>query len=262
MVSRPASSTVAVCAALLLLPLSAAAPAAARPGGPGQAQSTQPRHQLLGDWHLDGGGSYTFRKRGTRVEGRSRRTLKLASCRIRRGTVLFRSYRFVRRSGGDDVWRGRIAFVSRDTCRRVFHSSKIVVHSDLRFTETASLDGKARKPGQFERIRPKVSARDRVVGTWVRNSVGVIVTAARDHYEGRAREAFLIGNGCTVPANTLVWRLEPVAPGRYEGTIATFQSRSAKCRPGNPAKTAWRFDAKGRLVRVGADGSSFSYEGG
>jgi hypothetical protein len=246
---------IAAVAVLSAAPASAtASTGAARPAG-----STDARHQLLGDWRFEGGGSYRFSERRGRVDGRSRRALRLGGCRIAKNAVVFKGYRFLRRRGRADVWRGRVAFVRRG-CRRVLVESTIVVESDLRFTETSVLEGERQRPGTFRRIKPPVRAKDPAVGTWVRNNAGVIVTAGRGGYEGRARESYLIANGCTVPAGTLVWRLEPVAPERYRGSVQTFLGPRANCRPGSPARSRWRLDETGRLVRESADGDSFPYE--
>jgi hypothetical protein len=240
----------------ILLLLSAAAPAGAQSGTP-RTGANEPRHQLLGDWRLSGGGSYTFSQRRGRVQGRSRRTLRLGGCRIRKGAVVFRGYRFSRRRGGRDIWRGRVAFLD-DGCRRVYVPSTITIQSDLRFTETAKLDGRRRRAAAFTRIRPRVSPDDPVVATWIRNEVGVILRWTQAGFEGRARESYRIGNGCTVPAGTVVWRLRPLAPGRYDGTVQAFRNPPG-CRAGQQPASRWRLDAPGRLVRVSAEGEPFAY---
>jgi hypothetical protein len=97
----------------------------------------------------------------------------------------------------------------------------------------------------------------------VRNDVGVRVTAARGGYEGRAREAFLIANGCTLPAGTVIWRLAPLAPGRYDGTVQTYRAPSAGCRPGTRAPSRWRLTSGGDgLTRISSTGDSFPYDRG
>jgi hypothetical protein len=252
-------SPILAVAALLLL---GAGPAHAGTSHPAQQDGDEPRYELRGDWRFERGGTYRFTERRGRVDGRSRAALRLGGCRIRRGTVVFRRYRFVRRDGDDDVWRGRIAFV-RDGCRRVFVSSTIVVHSDLRFTETSRLDGRRQRPGRFNRVRPRVRAGDPVIGTWVRNNVGIVVTASRGDYEGRARESFEIRNGCVIPAGTLIWRITPLSPGIYDGSIGTFLSPRSNCRPGDPAQSRWRLSEADELVRESVgEGRSFLYQRG
>jgi hypothetical protein len=135
------------------------------------------------------------------------------------------------------------------------------VTSDLRFTETSKLPGGRAQSSLFRRIRPRVRAADPIVGTWVRNNAGIVVSAAGDRYEGRARESFLISNGCTVPAGSVIWTMRPTAPGRYEGTIPTFLQPPG-CEPGARNRSAWRIASATQLVRQSPDGNVYAYQRG
>jgi hypothetical protein len=101
-----------------------------------------------------------------------------------------------------------------------------------------------------------------VIGTWLRNGAGVVVSREGRLYVGRAREAFGIANGCIVPAGAVVWRLRPLAPGRYSGTIQTFFGPPA-CKPGALDATSWRFgDTDSVLIRESSQGQAFPYTRG
>jgi hypothetical protein len=252
-------------ATVIVLCLTAAACAAgpsfsAAVGDPEASADAKPRYQLLGDWRF-GSGRYRFTQAGSAVKGRSRRTVRVGGCTVRRGETVFRGFRFAGASGRADVWKGRLAFV-RGGCRRELVPSTIRITSDLRFSESSRLPGGRRPPPNvFRRVRPMVRATDPVVGTWVRNAAGIVVTVANDRYEGRARESFLIRNGCTVAAGTLVWAMRPTAPGRYEGTIPTFEQPPG-CQPSTRNPSRWRLESRTRLVREAADGSLFPYDRG
>jgi hypothetical protein len=101
-----------------------------------------------------------------------------------------------------------------------------------------------------------------VIGTWLRNGAGVVVRREGRLYVGRAREAFSIANGCSVPAGSVVWRLRPLAPGRYSGTIQTFFGPPG-CKPAALDPTSWRFGSSDSvLVRESTQGQSFPYTRG
>ena len=226
--------------------------------GPAAAHAATPRYELPGDWSFHGD-KYRFSARHGRVSGRSLKSVRIGHCLIRRGTVVFSSYRFVATHGGSDYWKGRVALVGKK-CRRRLVSSTIAVESDLRFTESSKLPGGRRPPpSTFSRIRPPISSRDLVIGTWLRNGAGVIVKREGKLYIGRAREAFAIANGCTVPAGAVVWRLRPLAPGRYSGTIQSFFGPPG-CAPAALDPTSWRFGAtRGVLIRESTQGQAFPY---
>jgi hypothetical protein len=223
-------------------------------------EAASPLFQILGDWRF-GRGRYRFTEEDGVVRGRARVSLDLGACTVRRGETVFRGFRFVGTSERTDVWRGRLALV-REGCRRVLVPSTIRVTSDLRFTETSTLPGESSPQSSlFRRIRPPVRSSDPVVGTWVRNAAGIVVSAAGDHYEGRAREAFLISNGCTVPAGTLIWTMRPTAPRRYQGTLPTFL-KPPGCEPGPRNRSAWRLTSATQLLRQSPDGNVYAYQRG
>jgi hypothetical protein len=89
-----------------------------------------------------------------------------------------------------------------------------------------------------------------------------VVTREGRLYVGRAREAFSIANGCTVPAGSLVWRLRPLAPGRYSGTIQSFFAPPG-CAPAALDPTSWHFGQnRSELVRESSQGQAFPYTRG
>jgi hypothetical protein len=223
-----------------------------------QAAST-PKYELQGEWGFHGD-RYTFSSRGGSVSGRSRITVKIGKCRVPKDSVVFRGYRFTSNRGGSDHWKGRLAVVGGKKCKRRLVSSTIVVESDLRFTESSGLPGGKRPPpSTFSRIRPPLSSRDPVLGTWLRNGAGVVVKREGGLYVGRAREAFSIANGCTVSAGSVVWRLRPLAPDRYSGTIQTFLAPPT-CAPGALDSSTWLFArSHNQLVRESATGQQFPY---
>jgi hypothetical protein len=98
-----------------------------------------------------------------------------------------------------------------------------------------------------------------VFGTWVRNGAGVVLALEGPLYVGRAREQFTIANGCTVQAGTVVWRMRPVAPDRYSGTIQTFFGPPG-CAPASLDASTWVLAAgAAQLIREAAGGQAFPY---
>jgi hypothetical protein len=217
-------------------------------GSPQPGPSAAPRYQLEGDWRLDRQSTYRIEIRGGKAEGRVRRTVKVGGCTLRKGSVMFSAFRFAGTSDSRDLWKGQVAVAGRD-CRRTLVPSTIAVLGNLRFEEG---------PRVFRRVRPKVRASDPIVGTWLRNNAGIVVTAGSRHYEGRAREAFLIPNGCTVPAGTLVWTIRPLAPGSYDGRIPTFLPPPG-CHAGKSNTSAWTLSSPNRLIRRSQAGGEFEY---
>jgi hypothetical protein len=229
-----------------------AAPASA------SAATATPRFQLLGDWSFHGH-HYRFSAKNGVVTGRALSRVRVGHCLQRKGTLLFRGYRFLGFRGKADIWRGRLAVVNGD-CRRTLVRSTITQSSELFFSESSRLPGGHRPPpGTFKRVRPPLSPTDPVLGTWVRNSAGVVLGLEGPLYVGRAREQFTIANGCTVKAATVVWRMRPVAPDRYSGTIQTFFGPPG-CAPAALDASTWIFTAGGaQLVRESAQGQMFPY---
>jgi hypothetical protein len=233
-----------------LLAVVVAAPAqAARP----------PKFELLGDWSFHGD-KYRFSGHGRLLSGRSLTSVRIGHCLVRRGTVVFSRYRFEATHGGVDYWKGRVALVGGSGCKRRLVASTITLNSDLRFTESSRLPGGRRPPpSTFRRIRPPLSSSDPVLATWTRNGAGVVVTREGPLYVGRAREAFKIANGCIVNAGTVVWRMRPLAPDAYSGTIQTFLAFPG-CSAGGLDATTWRFGSdRSQLIRISASGQSFAY---
>jgi hypothetical protein len=226
------------------------------------AEAAAPKHQLLGDWSFHGD-KYRFKARGSLVSGRSLTSVRIGRCVVRRGTVVFRGYRFQASRGGADYWKGRLALVGGSHCKRRLVASTITVASDLRFSESSKLPGGRRPPpSTFRRIRPPLSSADPVLGTWLRNGAGVVVTRERSMYVGRAREAFGIANGCVVKAGAVVWRMRPLAPDVYSGTIQTFLGPPG-CTAAAVDPTTWRFGrTRSELVRESATGQTFPYTRG
>jgi hypothetical protein len=227
---------------------------------PGAARAAaSPKYELAGDWGFHGD-RYRFGGHGATVSGRSRSSLKIGHCLVRKGSLVFRGYRFRGTRGGSDYWKGRLALVGGKKCKRRLVSSTIVVESDLRFTESSRLPGGRRPPpSTFSRIRPPLEDTDPVIGTWLRNGAGVVVKREGDLYVGRAREAFSIANGCTVLAGSVVWRLRPLAPDRYSGTIQTFLAPPT-CAPAALDSSTWLFGrSHAQLLRESATGQQFPY---
>jgi hypothetical protein len=233
--------------------LAAIAPAEAN------AATPSPKYELAGDWSFHGD---HYRFKGTRksFSGESLTSVKVGHCLLRKGTTVFSGYRYDATHGGSDYWKGRVALVAGKHCKRRLVQSTIRVESDLHFTESSRLPGGKRPPpSTFDRIRPRVSDRDPVIGTWLRNGAGVDVKREGRLYVGRARQSFAIANGCTVPAGSIVWRLRPLAPGRYSGTIQTFFGPPA-CKPAALDPTSWAFGRRTSvLVRESSQGQSFPY---
>jgi hypothetical protein len=231
--------------------------------GPAQARAAAPtpRFELVGDWSFHGD-RYRFASHKHVISGRSLTSVKIGKCVVAKGTRVFSGYRFTATHGGVDYWKGRVTVVGKH-CKRKRVSSTIKVESDLRFTESSRLPGGKRPPpSTFNRIRPPLSASDPVLGTWLRNGAGVVVKREGRLYVGRARESFGIANGCTVPAGAIVWRLRPVAPGRYSGTIQTFLGPPG-CKPAALDDSSWRFGkTEHTLIRSSAQGQAFPYTRG
>ena len=244
-------ATVLTLASGLALLTPAAAPAA-----------STPRYELAGDWVFHGD-RYEFSSHGGAVSGRSRTSVKIGKCQVRKGSLVFRGYRFSTSRGGSDYWKGRLAVVGGKKCKRRLVLSTIVVESDLRFTESSRLPGGKRPPpSTFSRVRPPLANKDPVLGTWLRNGAGVVVKREGDLYVGRAREAFSIANGCTVSAGSVVWRLRPLAPDRYSGTIQTFLAPPT-CAPAALDPSTWLLGrSHDDLVRESAAGQKFPYTRG
>jgi hypothetical protein len=232
--------------------IGAAAPSAHAVGG-------TPRYQLLGDWSFHGH-RYRFVSRGGAVYGRALSRTRVGPCVVRAGTELFRGFRFRGTRGGADLWRGRLAMIRTAGCTTLFVSSTITQSSDLSITETSRQPGDQRPPPtSFNRVRPPLSAHDPVLATWVRAGAGVVVRREGRLYVGRAREAYVIANGCTVAAGTVVWRLRPLAPGRYSGTIQTFFGPPG-CAQGKLAKSLWLFaDGHEELLRESGSAPAVAY---
>jgi hypothetical protein len=222
------------------------------------AAAVLPHFQLLGDWSFHGH-HYRFTASGAAVSGRSLSRVRVGRCRLRAGTVLFRGYRFAGFRGKADIWKGRLAVVG-DDCRRTLVRSTITQSSELFFSESSRLPGGHRPPpGTFKRVRPPLNPADPVLGTWVRNGAGVVLGLEGPLYVGRAREQFTIANGCTVKAGTVVWRMRPVAPDRYSGTIQTFFGPPG-CAPASLDASTWVLGAGGtQLIRQSAHGQPFPY---
>jgi len=236
-------------------------PAAHARRTPAAHAARTPKFQLLGDWafHRE---RYRFSGHGNTLSGRSLKSVRIGKCVVRKGSVVFKRYRFSATHGGIDYWKGRLSLVGKD-CKRRLVSSTITVESDLSFSESSRLPGGRRPPpSTFRRIRPHVSSRDPVLGTWLRNGAGVVVTRQGQLYVGRARESFGIANGCTVPAGAVVWRLRPLAPDRYSGTIETFLAPPG-CAAGPGQPSTWRFGrTHAELIRESTSGQAFPYARG
>ncbi|HEY7631717.1 MAG TPA: hypothetical protein VH817_13490 [Thermoleophilaceae bacterium] len=228
--------------------------------GPAQAHAASPNYELVGSWSFHGD-KYRFTTKHGAVSGQSLTSVRIGHCVVRKGSTVFSGYRYSATHGGSDYWKGKVAAVGRKHCKRRLVSSTIKVESDLKFTESSRLPGGRRAPpSTFNRIRPPLSASDPVIGTWLRNGAGVIVKREGRLYIGRAREAFGIANGCTVPAGAIVWRMRPLAPGRYSGTIQTFFGPPG-CKPAALDPTSWRFsNGHSMLVRESSQGQSFPYK--
>jgi hypothetical protein len=223
------------------------------------AAAPVPKYELPGHWSFHGD-KYSFSTTHGVVSGVSLTSVRIGRCVVPKGSVVFRGYRFSASHGGLDYWKGQLALVARKHCRRRLVSSTITVESDLRFTESSKLPGGHRPPpSTFSRIRPPLSSHDPVIGTWLRNGAGVVVKREGRLYVGRAREAFGIANGCRVPAGAVVWRMRPLAPGRYSGTIQTFLGPPG-CAADGLDPTSWQFgSSRSELVRESTQGQAFPY---
>lgn len=255
---RTTFSIASAAALLVAVAVAGARPDPAAAPDAAVANHELPRHQLLGDWRVARDGRIRFSERRGTVSGRAIGRVRLGGCRLPSRTVLFRRYEFVRRELGADVWRGRAA-LPRPGCRGVRHvRSTIVVQNDLRIEETSRPGGGPAR--RLIRIRPRARSGDPVLGTWERNRAGVVVQRRGREYVGTAREAFLIANGCEIPAGTRVWRLRPSAPGRYDGETETFMPPPV-CGPGESSRSRWRLERGGsKLLRDAPDGSVVEYE--
>jgi hypothetical protein len=245
---------IALFAAAALLPLQLALAGGESPSARRAAVESSPRHQLLGDWRARGMHLRISMVRGV-LQGRTLSDYEAGDCRVERGTRVMRGFSFTRQDGATDVWQGTATLPAGSACRSRARPATVTIASDLSFREEIG-----RRELRFRRIRPAVRADDPVVGVWERNEAGVIVEARRKIFVGRARERFLIANGCTIAAGTVVWRLRPRAPDRYDGTTRTFAAPPG-CAPVGSSPSRWKLTAERmRLVRVGPDGSAFEYE--
>ena len=255
---RAATTLAAIAATAALVFTVAGAGADSEDPGTLAAADTGPRHQILGSWKLGMRGHLRLTRHRGRVTGRATRSFRYEGCRVRRGAVVLRGYRFERREQTVDLWRGRVLRPGPD-CRARFARSRIAVLSDLRLEESSRRDGGIRHR-RMRRIRPRLRSNDPVLATWERRGAGVTVERREDSYIGTAREDFLITNGCTVPAGTVVWRLRPSAPGRYDGVTQTFLPPPS-CDPGTPSPSRWRLENENRrLVREAPDGTLVEYD--
>lgn len=221
------------------------------------AQSEDARHQVLGDWNLAGSARLRFSVRRGAVEGRALRGFRVGRCPVRRGSAVFRGFRFRERDGALDVWRGMVVLPARG-CRPRATRSRLEAASDVRMTEVSPRGGRERERG-MSRIRPRPRDGDPVLGEWERNGLGVVVRRAGRRYVGRARESFLIANGCTIAAGEVIWRVHPLAPDRYDGTTRTFLPPPG-CAEGDPAQSRWHLSADGsKLARRSAGADEVSY---
>ena len=221
------------------------------------AQSEDARHQVLGDWRLGQDARLRFSVRRGAAEGRALRSFRVGRCRVRRGSAVFRGFRFRERDGALDVWRGMVVLPAGG-CRRRATRSRLEAASDARMTEVSRRGGRERERG-LRRIRPRPRDGDPVLGEWERNGLGVVVRRAGRRYVGRARDSFLIANGCTIAAGEVIWRLRPLAPDRYDGTTRTFLPPPG-CAEGDPARSRWHLSADGsKLARRSAGAEEVSY---
>lgn len=255
---RAATTFAALIAAAGLLFAVTGAGADSEDPAAGLASETGPRHQLLGSWKAGRTGKLVMRGRRGRVTGRVSRPVAIAGCRVPDDVALFRSLRFVRRELQSDVWVGSLALPDRERdCRRRLVGVRLRVSSDLR-VRALYRDGAARRTLRLRRVRPRMHSGDPVLATWERARAGIRVERREDAYVGVARDAFLLSNNCTVPAGTVVWRLRPSAPARYDGVVQTFLPPPS-CDPGAPSDSLWRLESRDRLVREAPDGSLTEY---
>jgi len=224
-------------------------------GAPAGAGAADPRYELAGDWSF-AGASFELTRKGTTVVGRTTESFQLRGCRVRADLKLLSGFKFDRADGAKDVWSGKSLVIDNGTCKGRYVKSSLEVASDSKFTERPA----RKRPAVYRRVPPPVSDDDAVVGTWTRNNAGVVVKREGPRFVGSAREAYAIANGCTIPAGTVVWRLEPLAPGRYSGTIQTFL-QAPGCRPGALTRSSWSLSlGEGLLTRVAEDGQLFGYD--
>lgn len=237
--------------ARVALPLAAFACLAVPTGA--LAGKAVPQHVLEGDWHYKGT-QITLVERGGAIVGRTVEERSVHGCRVKADEVVYRAFKFSAAQGAKDVWKG-LSVVLDDECKRRLSSSKIVVQSESRFVETT----RGLAPSTFRRVKPALRDDDPAIATWIRNGAGVTVTREGDRYVGKAREAYVIANGCTIAPGTVIWRLTPSAPERYEGTIQTFL-QAPGCKLGALTRSSWRLSAGDQtLTRVAGDGQQFSY---
>lgn len=221
------------------------------------ADSSEPRHQILGDWRMGRRGRIRVARQGGVVEGRALRTFRVGRCRVPRGSAVFRRMRFVERDGDLDVWRGTVVMPDR-RCRRRHTRVRFGLEGDRRMVQTYVRGGRERTR-TLRRIRPRVRDGDPLIGAWERKGLGVEVRLAGRAYEGRARESFLIANGCTIAAGEVIWHLRPLAPDRYDGTTRTFLP-PPRCADGRPSRSRWTLSADGSTVtRESVRGDAVEY---
>jgi hypothetical protein len=219
------------------------------------AQTAEPVYQLLGEWRVERTLRLRVAPREGSVEGRAVRTGRFAGCRVARGRTFVRALEFAGHEDGIDRWHGLVALPG-ESCHRQLRRVVVTQANELVFHVRVP----DRAPIRVRRVRPRPRATDPVIGTWERNDAGVVVQLVRGRYVGRARESFLIANGCTVRAGTAVWRMRNAAPQRYDGVTRTFRPPPG-CEPAANAASGWRLSADGsRLFRRGPDGSEVEYQ--
>jgi hypothetical protein len=219
------------------------------------ASAPEPAHQLLGDWRAGRELRLRISGQGDARLARLVRDGELGGCRLRRGTLLLRGLRFAGRIQGVDRWHGQATLPDAD-CERSSRPVVVTQGNELRL----SVVPETGTPLRMRRVRPRARVGDPVLGAWERNGVVFVVERARRGYVARARDAFLISNGCTIPANSIVWRLRPLAPARYDGTTRTFAPPPG-CEAVGSAPSVWRLgDANQRLVRRAPDGTDVVFD--
>ncbi len=222
---------------------------------PAGASAADPRFELGGEWSF-ARASFELERNGTTVVGRTTETFQLRGCRVRAGLKILSGFKFNRADGAKDVWTGKSLVIDNGTCKGKYVKSSLEVTSDSKFTERPA----RKRAATYKRVPLEVLDDDPVVQAWTRHGAGVIVKKVGRRFVGTAREAYVIANGCTIPAGTIVWRLAPLAPGLYTGTIQTFLQPPG-CRSGALTRSSWNISADGRLLtRAAQDGELFGYD--
>lgn len=256
---RPVTTLAAILAAAAAMVFAIAGSGAGSEDlAPRRAADTGPRYQLVGSWKTGRSGKIAIERWRRRAHGRVVRTTAVGRCRVGAGVTLLRSLRFVRREGEADVWAGRLALPDRARgCRRRTVSVRLRLSDELRLR--ALYRGRqGRETLRLRRIRPKPRDDDPVLGVWEHKGVDFRVVRLGRTYVASARRAYLLTNLCTVPADTVVWRLRPLAPGRYDGTAQTFLP-PPDCAPAQRTPSRWLLTGERTLVREGPDGSRTTY---